>query len=381
MNKIRSLISTLVGVLALAALAVGLSWLVGPRGPLPGQQVLPPPTPTEESTHRSPLPTPTPIVSVPETPPVPGKAATLWDGNIWLVEHGREPEALTDFGDLSAIFGWNWDGTKLLFGRGRKQHEWEFVSDTTELWVIELASGDVKQLTTGSNVHTAVWSPVEDGLAYCEQDAGLKVITFEGEILYEMPKGLCIRSTWSPDGTALATAIYFGEDPRPYDELENEMLVVLDLSDDTITVLTDEGSPYAPVWSTDGRHILFQRMFVTMASGETPWYLADVVTGDVTRLDNAPPLAGVDPIRSPRGDFIVVGIGEGFYVLDFAGNTLFTARGRGLVWAPDGQTVVCRDEANQLQAISLPLEVRSSRIGGNLPAPVLYDYLRWKFFW
>ena len=60
------------------------------------------------------LPTLTPVVSppFPETPPLPaGKAATLHNGNIWLVAPGRGPETLMDFGDVTAIFGWNRDGT------------------------------------------------------------------------------------------------------------------------------------------------------------------------------------------------------------------------------------------------------------------------------
>jgi hypothetical protein len=386
MNKIQSLVSSSVGLLALIVLATGLTWLLSTRETLPAQQVSPTqhvsPTlaPTEEGPHQSPLATPTPVGSVPETPPVQGKAATLWNGNIWLVERGREPEALTDLGDVAAIFGWNWNGTKLLFGRGRKQHDWEFISDTTELWVIEMTGRAMRQLTDGSNVHTAAWSPVEDRLVYCDQEAGLNVVTSEGRILYELPKGLCIRSTWSPDGTALAAAIYIGEDPRPSNELENAMFIVANVSEGTTTVLTDEGIPYAPVWSADGRHILFQRVFVTMAFGETPWYLADTITGKVTRLNNAPSFAGIDPIRSPRGDFVAVSTGRDLHVMDFAGNIHFTAQGHGLLWAPDGQTIIYYDETDRFQTESLSLEVLSNRVGGDLPAPVLHDFLGWNLF-
>jgi Tol biopolymer transport system component len=70
MNKIRTLISALFGLLALVAMAVGLSWLVGPRGPLPRQQVLPaqqmspPRTPTPR-----PVETPTPTMYMEPTAP------------------------------------------------------------------------------------------------------------------------------------------------------------------------------------------------------------------------------------------------------------------------------------------------------------------------
>ncbi len=61
MSKIRSLISALLGLLALAVLAVGLTWFLGPRGPRPGQQVL-------VTRQVSPLPTPTPGLMETPTP-------------------------------------------------------------------------------------------------------------------------------------------------------------------------------------------------------------------------------------------------------------------------------------------------------------------------
>ena len=88
MNKIRNLISVLLGLVALAGLVVGLAWLLGPQGVLPGQQVSPVRTPTligYEPTAPSedwptltppptwpPLPTPrgTPVLK-PTSPPMP----------------------------------------------------------------------------------------------------------------------------------------------------------------------------------------------------------------------------------------------------------------------------------------------------------------------
>lgn len=352
-----------------------------PDTPLPAETLSTASVPTAPAPTSTVMdPTPTIPVDGPDTPPVPGRAATLFAGNVWLVEQGHVPEAITDVGDVAALFGWNWNGTKLAIGRGRQQHQWEFVSDTTDLWVFDLSTKEMHQLSTGSNVHTATWSPVEDHIAYCDQESGVKVITSDGKVLYELPKGECIRSTWSPDGKALATAVYEGIDPRPEKEIENEMLVVVYLYSDTIAVLTDEGIPYAPIWSTNGKQILFQRVFVAMAPGEIPWFVADVTSGTVTRLDNAPPLAGTDPLRSPRGDFIVVGIGEEFRVLDFAGNTLLATLGRGPVWAPDGQTIVYQTQTEQWQMVTPPVEVRADATGGGVPAPVLFDYLRWKLF-
>lgn len=68
MNKMRNVISTLLGLLAMTALAVGLSWLFGPQGPRPGRQVLP--TQQVMSIQQvSPLRTPTPRMYVEPTAP------------------------------------------------------------------------------------------------------------------------------------------------------------------------------------------------------------------------------------------------------------------------------------------------------------------------
>jgi hypothetical protein len=62
----RNLISILFGVLALVALALGLAWLLGPRGALPVQQISPVQTPTPGLTG---MPTPTSTRYVEPTAP------------------------------------------------------------------------------------------------------------------------------------------------------------------------------------------------------------------------------------------------------------------------------------------------------------------------
>jgi len=62
MDKMRNLVSALLGLLVLAGLVVGLAWLLGPYGARPDQVASPLPTPV------SPLPTPTPIEPEPTAP-------------------------------------------------------------------------------------------------------------------------------------------------------------------------------------------------------------------------------------------------------------------------------------------------------------------------
>jgi hypothetical protein len=94
MDKIRSLISTLLGLLGLVALAVGLSWLFGPQGLRPGQQVLP----TQQAMpiqQVSPLRTPTPgLVDTPLPTPIVVRAnqtPTPWLTPTLLPQPTRRP--------------------------------------------------------------------------------------------------------------------------------------------------------------------------------------------------------------------------------------------------------------------------------------------------
>jgi hypothetical protein len=57
MNRIRNPISALLGLLALAGLAAGLSWLFRSQGVRPGQQVSPLPTVQPISPVQTPTPT------------------------------------------------------------------------------------------------------------------------------------------------------------------------------------------------------------------------------------------------------------------------------------------------------------------------------------
>lgn len=79
----------------------------------------PPPKPTQTD-EPLPLHTPTPLPPFPETLSYP--AAVLYAGDLWLLEPGAETQKLTELGDVSVLFGWNHDGTRLLFGRGRWEH-------------------------------------------------------------------------------------------------------------------------------------------------------------------------------------------------------------------------------------------------------------------
>jgi WD40-like Beta Propeller Repeat len=344
----------LLGLTAVGAILLTMAWLLGRSR----QTVTPPPTVT------SPVPGP-------ETPPVPGKAVTLYEGDIWLVGNDQVPIALTSVGDVSAIFGWNWDGTKLLFGRGRNDLPGD-IGDTTELYLFDVALRQQTRLTTTNLVRAAGWSPVDDRVAYCEHGDILTVATLDGMVLHQRDSVLC-TFTWSPDGSSIAVAFYT---PDMITEVGDKYstLAIWQLSDGGWRQFGDAThvADIWPVWSMDGQRILFQRYYYDPGQqAGSGWYVADMDSGETHHLEGAP--ASAEEIRrSPRADMIAYRVGPDLYVMDFEGQIAWMGHGHGPVWAPDGKTLFYRGTDNRFQVVVIETEVGEHAVGGAWPSPGLY---------
>ncbi len=318
-------------------------------------------------------PTSTAPALLPEIPPVPGRAVTLHNGDVWLVEQGHAPEAITDVGDVAAIFGWNWNGTKLLLGRGRNVLGGD-VGDTTELWLLDVASRQAKQFTTSNLVTTASWSSVDERLAYCEHGDVLTVATSDGETLHQLESVGC-SFTWSPDGSSVAVETYT-PDMITDDGYKYSVLAIWWLPDERLQVFSDakDEAHYWPVWSTDGRRILFQRScYAPDKQEQDGWYIAEVDSGLIRRLEGTPAYSAEEIRRSPRADQVAFRVGPDLYVMDFEGKTIgLVGQGHSLVWGPDGRTLFHRDPDNSFQVVAIETEVTDSTLGGAWPSPGLY---------
>ncbi|MEE8389592.1 MAG: hypothetical protein V3S14_02195, partial [Anaerolineae bacterium] len=148
MSKVRSLISTLLGLLALVTLAVGLAWLLGPQGPRPARQQVLPTATVERLTGVSPIPTPTPDEALPqpvlEVQPVSRqvlageKIAFLRDQDLWIANvAGRALTQVSVSGNVAHIYGWSHDDNQILLG----VREQQVLPDTgmargTDLWTV-----------------------------------------------------------------------------------------------------------------------------------------------------------------------------------------------------------------------------------------------------
>jgi hypothetical protein len=395
MKRMLSWWKGLVALVAVVAFALALAWLLRAAGqglavrqpaaptntPLAERRAMPTATlepyplpviqPTLVQSPTAVLPMPTTPAEGPETPPVPGKAATLFGGNVWLLEQGHVPEAVTDVGDVAAIFGWNWDGTKLLLGRTRHVLGGD-IGDTTELWVLDVASRQAKQLTTSNLVAAASWSPVDDRIAYCERGDVLTIATLEATVLHQLRSVGC-SFTWSPDGSAVAIETYT-PDMIADDGLKYSVLAVWWLSNEKLQVFSDakDEAQYWPVWSTDGLRILFQLDYYEASKQDkSGWHIVEVASGLIRRLDNAP-VSAEEVRRSPQANRVAYRVGPDLYVMDFEGQIDLVTPGHSPIWAPDGKTLFYRGTDNDFQVITIETDVTGHVVGGAWPSPSLY---------
>ena len=408
MDKIKSVLHTGTGLIATAAvilfLIVLFSLVIGgiPRKPsaepLAGQtatdtpsEVYPPPfdqnPPTPVWTDTA-LPLPTSTVeeqpSFPDTPPSPaGRAATLFKGDVWMVEPGTEPQQLTNFGDVAGIFGWNPDGTRLLFGRGRIAHG-GYESDTTELWVVDLPNNQYVQLTSGSPASSAAWSPQGDRIAYSEVGQLITIVDLAGNKLYQQDHVL-LGFSWSPDGTLLAVSYYTPE--MDLGGVVFAVLAIWQFEQGVLQVVDDkwEVVDVRPVWSMDGQHILFQRYNYGQEKYKIEGLLVFDLADRAIRHIELDAGSAIYLSRSPRMDLVVVEIfrelnHSELFTIDFDGNYTAIGQGANPAWSADGITLVYRANDRSLQCTSLDaVATVQAMIGGDHYAVSLYIHPEFYF--
>jgi len=250
MNKMRNLISALLGLLVLAVLAVGLAWLLGPQGVLPAQQTSPVPTPIP--TVPTPLPTLTP--HIPETPPpvptpVPTPVVTpipvakppfipgledaipqpfhiiLREGNeVWMVNSdGSDRRLLIDTESKAGLYlghhpmqgisvppvGWGSvspDGTMLaLVVTDLWEVEYKGQPFGWQIYLFDIQTGEFRFLVEGAE---PVWSP-DSGQIACMRENRLWVVdatTGKGREVFPFEEGYWVgdNMVWSPVGKKIA---------------------------------------------------------------------------------------------------------------------------------------------------------------------------------
>ncbi|MGC4108479.1 MAG: hypothetical protein QM753_19320 [Thermomicrobiales bacterium] len=174
-----------------------------------------------------------------------------------------------------------------------KQDGYGFVNDVRyQVFVVDVASGERRQLTSGSNDHLGpVWSP--DGASLAVTLPRLNGMASQLGVLDVRPgelrafgpeKGSAHLTAWSPDG---ASILYAGNDH----ETPHEELMLLDVASGSVRKLTDDleflpdggyqsgGPAGAPVW-TSATTVLVHGL---LNGGSGIWSL-DLPSGTLSQL-------------------------------------------------------------------------------------------------
>ena len=208
--------------------------------------------------------------------------ANRYDREIWLARWGKRPFQLTATdGESSTNPRWSPDGSRIGFLADR--------GNDTQVFAVPADGGEAQALTTvEGGVASFQWSPDGTRIAFTVRDpepepmkerqerVGEYAVEDADQRMTHLWVSDAVQDTtptrltsgaeftvddfaWSPDGTAIA----FSHRPFPHPEawpLSDISVVTIDGGSVT-SLVREPGADGDPIWSPDGKWILFQGMF------------------------------------------------------------------------------------------------------------------------
>jgi len=301
------------------------------------------------------------------------KFIALDKGRMWIGKDTHQLEEIAGLEDVAAIYGWNHDGTKLLFGRGL--YDRGELAKSTELWIYDLKGQKTYQLVDSTKILSASWSPVADLVAFSEDGdpPTISVVSLDGKVQEKRDEYLFSNLAWSPDGSAIAVS-YSGPDMVDFDTRYSVLGIWL-LEKDELQLISNakREDHTSQIWLTDGRHILFTRIFGPgSVGGSSGMYIVDTETMEITPLQNGPKYIINRMMRSPRSDDLVLWLGNEIYFMELGKEPILIGKGSHPVWHPNGKTILYVDENGIFQIKDFDIQVKDQAIGGNFTASTIH---------
>ena len=217
------------------------------------------------------------------------------------------------------------------------------VAGRSHIWVQVLGEPSAYQLTAGDwDDRNPVVSPAMDRIAFASRKSGswdlylLELNSGDVRQLTNTP-GFEGKPTWSPDGLWVAYEAYYGDNFDIW-------ILPLDGSQSPIQLTNDEGSDTAPSWDPAGRRIAF----VSDRAGSPDIFLADLdkPTDRFSNLTGTPHLNELEPAFSSDGSQIAFSVQiDGIYGIqrmhldEENPSPQWVGQGSDPVWSGNGKSV------------------------------------------
>ncbi|MBI3666902.1 MAG: PD40 domain-containing protein [Acidobacteria bacterium] len=226
------------------------------------------------------------------------------------------------------------DGRKMLFYSDR--------SGRYEIWMMDLRTKELAQVSQGNAEGDAAWAPDGRSVAYSESRR-LRVLDLKSRRLHTLGPDLHLGApSFSPDGRSVCS-IAVDMDSRDGKQLQIYRMPVG--GGEATAVPTPEGAPFSCLWSLDGAAIYYDLFIlngtqrhiwaVNLASGRS----RQITTGED---DNADPALSPDGrnllfLRDHRQLFVMPAKGgEPRLLYSFKSNQI----AENPAWTPDGRGIV-----------------------------------------
>jgi Tol biopolymer transport system component len=250
-----------------------------------------------------------------------GKLAFVRDGDIWVMDldSGQERQLTTDGQNWGPQ--WSADGGWIAF---RKRVPVDESETLTELWTMRQDGSDGNLVVQSARVGP-IWAPTDNRLTYATDEGALWLMDVEsGERRQLLPAGDEVyRVAWSPNGERLAIERWIqGEEltPPPNTTVDQGIwLVNADGSGLTKLYGPYQRDQFGPVaylgdWSPDGERITFWQgpmISASLRADGAPLHAIAVAGGEPTALADIALVHNDMAAWSPQGDRLAVVEGGG----------------------------------------------------------------------
>lgn len=286
--------------------------------------------------------------------------AYVADGDVWIMRgDGSDKKKITNRGDVTILFGWSYDDTRLLFGTGKLEpppgmDAKSYVSGYA-LWVINLETAKEQRLKDIETIG-AKWVPQKEEISFLAKDESLWIINSNGRNYRQIIKCCASPDAFSPNGSEVAYIDIKLEEKNEEAHIVSSQVWIKNIETNISHQITHKGISSSPRWFPDGKRILFSSerdkkhsLWIINSDGSNPVQLqyasfplgADMVSPDGKHfIIYSPP---------PWGTAVIANVETGI-----AKEIVSDGKpGRHVFFSPDGSYLVYVSKNDEIRIINI----------------------------